>query len=191
MAALGLILALANVASADTYSDISRLLSQGQTDAALARADAGVAANPRDPQMRFLRGVILNQQGRSADALEAFTQLTREYPELPQPYNNLAALYAAKGEFGKARDALESAIRLDPKYAIARENLGDVYARLAAESYNSALRLEPANASAPPKLALLRQLFGDAPNAASATPAAPIPASRASPSSTIRKPVKR
>jgi len=93
-------LALAGVtARADEYGDVNRLLRQGSPAEALAKADAYIAGKPRDPQMRFLRGVILTEQGRTADATLAFTQLTQDFPELPEPYNNLAALYAQQSQF--------------------------------------------------------------------------------------------
>ena len=173
-----LLLALTiGAAYADDYGDVNALLRQGKPVEALAKADAYIASKPRDPQMRFLRGVILTEQGRQADATAAFTQLTQDYPELPEPYNNLAALYAAQGQYDKARAALEMATKLNPDYATAHENLGDVYVRLAAQSYNRAKQLEAGNTTVPPKLALIREMFstpasGDLP---AATPAARKP----------------
>jgi Flp pilus assembly protein TadD len=159
-ALLSLLLACATAAAhADEYGDVQALLRQGQAQAALAKADAYIAAKPRDPQMRFLRAVILTEQGRQADAVAAFTQLTQDFPSLAEPHNNLAALYAAQGQFDQARAALEMAVKLNPDYATARENLGDVYVRLAAEQYSRAKQLEPGNATVPPKLALIRELF--------------------------------
>jgi Flp pilus assembly protein TadD len=165
---------LAVAAHADDYGDVNRLLRQGSPAEALAKADAYIAGKPRDPQMRFLRGVILTEQGRTADATLAFTQLTQDFPELPEPYNNLAALYAQQSQFERARDALETAIRLSPAYATAHENLGDVYARLAAQTYDRAQQIAPANPTIAPKLAALRQVF--ATPASGALPAAtPVP----------------
>ena len=52
------------------------------------------------------------------------------------------------------------AIRTNPSYATAHENLGDIYAKLASQAYNKALQLDAANAtSVKPKLALIRELF--------------------------------
>ena len=172
-----LIAAASTVALADDYSDVNQLLRQGKAPEALAKADTYIAGKPRDPQMRFLRGVILTEQGKTAEATTAFTQLTQDFPELPEPYNNLAALYAQQSQFDKARDALENALRLNPNYATAHENLGDVYARLAAQSYGRAQQLASTNASAAPKLVLIRQIFLNAPAAAALPPApAPVPA---------------
>lgn len=156
----GALLALSlSAAHADDYADVNQLLRQGKSNEALAKADAYIAGKPRDPQMRFLRGVILTEQGKQAEATTAFTQLTQDFPELPEPYNNLAALYAAQSQFEKARVALEMAIRLNPNYATAHENLGDVHVRLAAQAYAKAQSFATANASVAPKLALVRQVF--------------------------------
>jgi tetratricopeptide (TPR) repeat protein len=170
-----LLAVLVGAAHADDYGDVNTLLRQGKADQALTKADAYIAGKPRDPQMRFLRGVILTEQGKQAEATAAFTQLTQDFPELPEPYNNLAALYAAQSQFDQARAALEMAIKLNPDYATAQENLGDVYVRLAGQAYNRALKLDAANASVPPKLVLIRELVTGAP-APAQLPAAPAPA---------------
>jgi Flp pilus assembly protein TadD len=156
--ALACALLLPAAVFADDYTDVNQLLRSGKFAEALAKADQYIAARPRDPQMRFLKGVVQTEAGRQADAIATFTLLTQEYPELPEPYNNLAVLYAARSEFDKARESLEAAVRANPGYAIAHENLGDVYARLAAISYAKAQQLDPRNATVPPKLALVRQL---------------------------------
>lgn len=146
-------------AFADDYADVNQLLRSGKTAEALAKADQYLAAKPKDPQMRFLKGVIQTETGRTADAIATFSKLNEDYPELPEPYNNLAVLYAGQGQFDKARAALESAVRANPGYAIAHENLGDVYARLAGIAYSKAQQLDATNTSVQPKLALIRQLF--------------------------------
>ncbi len=148
----------ARAAIADELSEVTRLHHAGQTAAALERAERTLAAQPKDAQMRFLKSVILVDVGRSAEAQALLQQLVQDYPELAEPHNNLAAIYAAAGDYGKSRAELEEAIRLNPGYAPAHENLGDVHALLAAQSYARALRLEPASISLPKKLALVRQL---------------------------------
>jgi Flp pilus assembly protein TadD len=144
---------------ADEYGDVNQLVAAGKLSEALAKADQYLVNKPKDPQMRFLRGVALTEAGRTADAVTAFQRLTEDYPELPEPYNNLAVLYAGRAEFDKARAALETAIRTNPGYATAHENLADVYIKLASESYNKALQLDPSNTAVRPKLALIRDLF--------------------------------
>jgi len=164
---LAMLLLTCGAARADDYTDISRLTNSGQAIAALARADRALAATPRDPQLRFLRAVALTELGRKSEAIAAYTELTRDHPELAEPHNNLAVVHASLGDYDKARAALEEAVRANPGYAVAHENLGDMHARLAAQAWGRAMRLEPGNTSAPPKLALVRQLFaaGAAPGA--------------------------
>ncbi len=176
-----------SAAHADDYTDVNDLVRSGKLTEAMAKADQYLVGKPRDPQMRFIKGVIQTEAGKPADAISTFTKITQDYPELPEPYNNLAVLYAGQNQFDKARAALEMAIRTNPSYATAHENLGDVYAKLASQAYSKALQLDGGNAGVPPKLALIRTLFSAEPkgqkpaasNAASgpvttAPPAAPV-----------------
>lgn len=156
---LAAILVTPLAALADDYADVNQLAKQGKYDQAIAKADQYLQAKPRDPQMRFLKGVIEAEAGKRAEAIATYTQLTQEYPELAEPYNNLAVLYAQANEYDKAREALQGAVRANPAYATAYENLGDVYAKLASQSYAKAQQLEPSNPSAAEKLALVRQLL--------------------------------
>ena len=185
-------------AQANDYAEITQLLKAGKAAEALTKADQRLSATPRDPQLRFLKGVAQADSGKPADAVATFTKLTEDYPELPEPYNNLAVLYANQNQLDKARTALEMAIRTNPSYATAHENLGDIYAKLASQAYNKALQLDAANAtSVKPKLALIRELFsadiakGAKPAAAAPAPAvvatqrpAPAPAPAAAPTPT-------
>jgi tetratricopeptide (TPR) repeat protein len=177
---------MAGTAQADDYADVSILVRAGKLAEALTKADQYLASKPRDPQMRFIKGVIQTESGKPADAIATFTQITQDYPELPEPYNNLAVLYAGQSQFDKARAALEMAIRTNPSYATAHENLGDVYAKLASQAYSKALQLDGGNTGVQPKLALIRTLF--APDAKGQKPGAnpqssgqvtPAPAARA------------
>lgn len=150
---------LAGTAHADDYAEVNQLLRAGKLTEALSKADVYLATKPTDPQMRFLKGVIQRTSGKQPEAIATFTKLTEDYPELPEPYNNLAVLYAGLGQYDKARSALEMAIRTNPSYATAHENLGDVYARLASQAYNKALQLDTDNSAVPPKLAIIREVF--------------------------------
>lgn len=147
------------MAQADEYAEVNRLVRAGQLNEALGKVDQYLTAKPRDPQMRFLKGVIQTESGKPSDAIATFSKLTEDYPELPEPYNNLAVLYAGQSQFDKARAALEMAIRTNPSYATAHENLGDVYAKLASQAYSKALQLDAGNTGVAPKLSLIRNLF--------------------------------
>jgi len=147
-------------AHADELKEISQLADQGQTAVALDRVNTFIAANPKNPQGLFMKGVLLAEQGRRDEAIKVFTDVTEKFPNLPEPYNNLAVLYADQGQFDKARKALETAIKTHPSYATAHENLGDIYARMASEAYGKALQLDTANTRAQGKLSLIKDLFG-------------------------------
>lgn len=151
-------LGMALTARADDLADVQRMYYAGQASAAMQRADEFLAAHPKDAQMRFIKGVMLADGKRSAEAIALFQKLSEDYPDLAEPYNNLAVLYAAAGDFVKARVTLEQALRTNPAYATAHENLGDVYAALAAQSYARAVKLDPTNVTAAPKLAAAREL---------------------------------
>lgn len=146
-------------AQADDLKHISQLASQGQQAAALDRINAYLVANPKDVQALFIKGVILAEQNRREEAIKVFTELTEKHPNLPEPYNNLAVLYADLGQYDKARKALETAIKTHPSYATAHENLGDIYARMASEAYDKALQLDSGNTRAQNKLSLIKDLF--------------------------------
>ena len=156
--------------------EIQRLIKSGQSTQALKLIDDALAKNPKDPAMRFRRGVTLSMLDRKAEALQVFQKLVEDHPEMPAPYNNLAVLYGSQGDYDKARAALVAAIRTNPQYATAYQNLGDVYAQLASQAYSKALQLDKSDTTVPPKLVLLRELIAN-PGQAAATPA-PAPATR-------------
>ena len=182
--------------AANSFDDASKLFKQGNYAGALEKVETVITANPRDARARFLRGLILTEQNKPADAIKVFTSLTEDYPELPEPYNNLAVLYASQGQYDKARKSLEMAIRTHPSYAIAHENLGDVYAKMASEAYDKALQLDRSNAAAQTKLAMIKDLFSGSvvPGKGSPEPAepaaapAPTPATTGKPATAATKP---
>lgn len=145
-------------ALADDFQDAEQLFRQKQALPALEKIESFLAQKPRDPQGRFFKGLILTELGRIQEATQVFQKLTEDYPELPEPYNNLAVLYAQQKQYEKARTALEMAIRTHPSYAVAHENLGDIYARMATQAYDRALQLDSSNAGAQSKLNLIREL---------------------------------
>ncbi len=179
---------------ANEVQEINQQFRKGDLSGALERANRYLAKNPKDAQARFLKGLILADQGKTNDAITLFTGLTEDYPELPEPYNNLAVLYASQSNYDAARNALESAIRTHPSYAAAHENLGDIYAKMASIAYDKALALDNRNAAAQTKLALIQEMIQGQPRKAiaakpvAATPkpvmADPVPPKPAPPSAT-------
>ncbi len=164
--------------------EINQLSEQGNQAAALDKVNSYLASNPKNAEAMFMRGVILVELGKRDEAIKAFTDLSEKFPNLPEPYNNLAVLYADQGQYDKARKALESAIKTHPSYATAHENLGDIYARMASEAYDKALKLDTSNSRAQNKLAMITDLFGG--KRAAARPATTV--TPAAPASTVMPP---
>ncbi|MBK8324587.1 MAG: tetratricopeptide repeat protein [Betaproteobacteria bacterium] len=146
-------------APADDLREAQKLYQQGKLGPALEKVDAYLKVQPREPQGRFLKGLVLTEQKKTQEAIQVFTGLTEDFPELPEPYNNLAVLYASLGNYDKAKSALELAIHTHPSYATAHENLGDIYAQLASRAYDRALQLDKNNATAQVKLSMVKDIF--------------------------------
>lgn len=163
----------AQPSQADEVADVSKLLRTGKVAEALVKTNEFLAKHPADPQMRFMKGVLLTEQNKSDEAIAVFTKLTEDYRDLPEPYNNLAVLYAANGQYDKARVALEKAIRTNPSYMTAYENLGDVYGKMASQAYDKALALGATTAPAKSKLTLLRT-FSSSTGAKVTVPETPV-----------------
>lgn len=186
---IGMLASPLALAQSDELANANELVKLKEYDRALAKVEAYLKEHPKDARGRFLKGLILAEQKKTDDAITVFTDLTRDFPELPEPYNNLAVLYANQGQYDKARSALEMAIRTHPSYATAHENLGDVYAKMASQAYGKALQLDRDNRTAQTKLNLIRELFSGTARSpqASASQSPQIKAS-ASPESAKPKP---
>lgn len=204
-ASLFALFSISSLSFADDIQDANKLFKQGQNAQALEKVNAFLATKPKDAQARFLKGLIVNEQGDANGAIRIFTSLTDDYPELPEPYNNLAVLYASQDQYEKAKIALEMAIRTHPSYSTAHENLGDIYAKMASQAYDRALQLDKSNTSTQTKLALIRDLFSKTPRTTkptaiaavtetvvtptAASSSAPVTTPTASPAATTTKPV--
>jgi Flp pilus assembly protein TadD len=151
------------------------MIREGQYITAMAKIDAVLAQDARNPQARFLKGVVQTDQEELDDAAVTFQALTEDFPELPEPHNNLAVIWAQQGRYDKARTELEIALKAQPNYAIAHENLGDVYARLAGAEYDRAVVLDKSNKSAQAKLVLVRELYAVAPSSTAPKVVVPKP----------------
>ena len=141
-----------------TAREIEVLFRRGEPRAALLRLDQALAARPGDAGLRFLQGVLLAESDRPAEAAAVFERMNEDFPDLPEPYNNLAVIEAAKGQLDRARSLLETALRLDPTYRTAHQNLGDVFVRLAQRAYEAAANSPSAEPALKSKLRLVREL---------------------------------
>ncbi|MEJ2761817.1 MAG: tetratricopeptide repeat protein [Gammaproteobacteria bacterium] len=142
-----------------TPAQIRALIAANKLDEALQATNTELAKDKKNITYRFLKGLILTKQNHLDQAKAIFIQLTKEHPELPEPYNNLAVIYASQGDFDKAREALQEAIDTHPSYATAHENMGDIYAKMASRAYSHALQLDKSNSTAKAKLTLINELF--------------------------------
>jgi tetratricopeptide (TPR) repeat protein len=126
-------------ASADEEASVVEMMRNGQLEQALSLAEQRLAKSPRDPAMRFLKGLLQQKSAKHNDAIATYRRLIQDHPTLPEPYHNLAVLYAGQGQFEQARSTLEQAARASRSLANIHENLGNVYAQLAMRSYRQAL----------------------------------------------------
>lgn len=164
-AALALMCLAAGAAKADDAAEVRALLARGEAASALQRVEAALAAQPRDVALRFLQGVVLLDLQRDEAALAHFTAMTQDYPELPDPYNNIALLHARAGRLEMARQALEAALRNDPGHRTARINLGELHLMLAAQAWELATATGPVNVPLLHRLEGVRALLAAAPAA--------------------------
>lgn len=168
--------ALAAEVSSDALADARAMLAAGDAASALSTLDVYLQAHPGDTDARFVRAVALSRANRTADAIKAFTELAKELPKRAEPYNNLAALYAATGDNLKAHDALQNALLRDPNSLKARVNLGDVYMALAAVEYRRAATLDPKDGTVQQRMAALSRFEAERNgNTAIATQVDPMP----------------
>ena len=142
----------------DPHEEVRKLLRRAKYDQALILVKKYVAVNPRDPQMRFWEAYIYEQMNQPALAKPIYLGLTQEHPELAEPHNNLGVLLAADGNYGEARQMFELALRANPRYAVAQENLGDVLLQLARQAYTRALEIDATQRSAAKKIDLLQPI---------------------------------
>jgi tetratricopeptide (TPR) repeat protein len=171
----------------DGTPEIDKSIEQKNWNDALKQLDTRIASNPRDAQAQFKRATVLAHLNRDDEAISAFVALTQTYPELPEPYNNLATLYAKHGRYTEAREALETAVKANPNYGLAYENLGDLYLRLANSAYQRAHDLGQATGPTQQRLDDIQKIISPPKSAVTAVQkvAAPEPSTtRATPNVT-------
>jgi Flp pilus assembly protein TadD len=128
------------------HVEVQKAMGQRKWDQALEQIDAYLLERPRDPQMRFWRARLLEQLQRGDEAFAVYEDLAQDYPELAEVQNNLGVMYAARGNLGQAKLAFENALRNNPSYATAHENMGDILLHLARQSFAKSAELDPASA---------------------------------------------
>ena len=142
-----------------SIEEIKILLKNGDYTNAEKLANQSIEKNLNNPELLFFKGIIETNQGKKNQAIDTFRDLTERFPKLPEPFNNLAVLYAGKGQFRLAKEILEQAIKTNPSYLTAHINLGDIFTKMASEAYNKALEIDKSNNIAITKLSMITQLF--------------------------------
>ena len=153
------------VAFAESNIDeIKILLKNGKYSSAESVVHKSIENDSNNPELLFYKGIIETNIGKSNQAIDTFRHLTERFPNLPEPFNNLAVLYAEKGQYTLAKEILEQAIKTNPSYLTAHINLGDIFTKMASEAYNNALEIDKSNNIAITKLSMITQLFNYQPN---------------------------
>ena len=148
----------------DKIEEIKLLLKNGKYDHAEILINNFNENNLNDPELLFYKGIVETNLGKKNQAIDTFRDLTERFPGLPEPFNNLAVLYAEKAQYRLAKEILEQAIKTNPSYLTAHINLGDIYTKMASEAYNKALEIDKSNNIAITKLSMITQLFNYQPN---------------------------
>jgi tetratricopeptide (TPR) repeat protein len=126
-------------------SDVEKLIKARKYQAAVDLINADLKKTPRNVQLRFVKARLQIEMRQFDQAKKTLIEITQQFPELPEPYNNLAAIAANQGKWIEARDYLELALKLRPSYAIASANLGEIYIRLGAQAYEDAAKYAQLN----------------------------------------------
>jgi tetratricopeptide (TPR) repeat protein len=154
-------LCLASPCWADPHEEVLKLLKQDLSEQAFVMVSQYLLDHPQDPQMRFWLGNLWVKKGEKKTAAEVFQRLTQDFPELSEPYNNLGILQFESGDFSAAKASFESALKVQPDFALAVENLADTYLLLSRSTLVHATALDPKSKSAKYKLELINQALHD------------------------------
>lgn len=172
--------ALAQQQGGPAAQEIQQLLQRGDKAKARKLLEQSLATDGRNPQLRFLQGLMLSESGDSKQAIEVFTRLTQDFPDMAEPYNNLAVLYADQGLDEKALAALTKAVAINPNYTTAYENMAELHARLAQEAARKAQKTPGSPLATPAAVASTTPSVAPRP-AATPAPAAPAVVAAATP----------
>jgi tetratricopeptide (TPR) repeat protein len=121
-------------------SDIEKLVKAKKYPDAIDLINQRLKKTPANVQLRYVKARMQIEMRQWEAAKKTLIEITQQFPELPEPYNNLAALAANQGGWIEARDYLELALKLRPSYTVASANLGEVYIRLGAQAYDNAAK---------------------------------------------------
>ena len=159
-------LCVALLVAAPSFASLERareLAEQGDPEGALQLVERVLERDADDAAGLFLQGVLLVETRKAADAKSVFSRLIELRPDLPEPYNNLAVIQAAEGDYQDAVATLRKSLQTHASYRTAYDNLTKIYSQLASDAYGQALEAEASPRSDVVELVLLGTLGLPAP----------------------------
>ena len=140
LCALAAVLSAAAASIDETLERALALVADERFAEARRVLDPLLARDADHPRLRLLDGVLRAREGRAREAIEVFERLRQDHPEMSEPRNNLAVLYAAEGRIDEAREALLAALDRRPS-AAGYANLGEIHAKLARRAWQRSREL--------------------------------------------------
>lgn len=125
--------------SAATIVELQRLIDQNSFSSATITGDQLLIEQPGNARIQFLTAYAYQMDRQTDRAKELYEKLIQEYPELPEPRNNLAMIYLNQGNSDKASQLLIDALNTNSSYSTAYNNLGRIYRGIASATYRQAV----------------------------------------------------
>lgn len=120
-------------------NEVNSLILSGNYTLALQKVNNILIDHPQNMTARFQYATLLSLTQKTDAAIEEYNKLLVDFPALFEVENNLGVLYTQQGLYEKAVASFKQAININPKYNTALENLGDLYIKMAAQSYKKVL----------------------------------------------------
>lgn len=95
-----------------------------------------------DLRTKFSQAQQLASQGQVLKAISIYQKLISAHPQLPEAYNNLAALYLQQKKTKKAKHILEQGLYAHKGYGVLYESLTSINVAMAREAYSKALQID-------------------------------------------------
>lgn len=101
-----------------------------------------VTDNNTELAKKFSAAQRLASQGQITEAIAAYHALIRLKPQLPEAYNNLAALYLKQKNTRQAKTILEQGLHSHKAYGVLYESLTAINVAMARQAYSKALQID-------------------------------------------------
>lgn len=91
---------------------------------------------------KFSHAQKLEAQGKINPAINIYQSIIQSYPDVPEAYNNLAALYLKQKNIEGAKRVLEQGLNAHEGYSRLYESLTSINIAMAREAYSKALQID-------------------------------------------------